>query len=58
MKITRNKFFILGIMIIISVTLVFCVKKEEVTHNADKTDNTEVVQKVEEKQSEKSETIL
>ena len=56
MKITRNKFFILGIMIIISVNLVFCGKKEEVTNNADKTDNTEVVQKVEEKQSEKSET--
>ena len=56
MKITRNKFFMLGIMIIISVNLVFCGKKEEVTNNADKTDNTEVVQKVEEKQSEKSET--
>ena len=53
MKITRNKFFMLGIMIIISVNLVFCGKKEEVTNNADKT---EVVQKVEEKQSEKSET--
>ena len=56
MKITKNKFFMLGIMIIISVNLVFCGKKEEVTNNADKTDNTEVVQKVEEKQSEKSET--
>ena len=53
MKITKNKFFMLGIMIIISVNLVFCGKKEEVTNNADKT---EVVQKVEEKQSEKSET--
>lgn len=53
MKIAKNKFFMLGIMIIISVNLVFCGKKEEVTNNADKT---EVVQKVEEKQSEKSET--
>ena len=46
MKIAKNKFFMLGIMIIISVNLVFCGKKEEVTKNADKT---EVVQKVEEK---------
>ena len=50
MRKVKNKFFILVIVLLMSVNLIFCAKKEKVTNKA------EAVQKVEEKQTGKSET--
>ena len=50
MKIIKNKFFMIVMISLMSVNLIFCGKKEKVTNKV------ETVQKVEEKQTGKSET--
>ena len=50
MKIIKNKFFMIVMISLMSVNLLFCGKKEKVTNKV------ETVQKVEEKQTGKSET--